>query len=130
MGLCLLSGGSVLKAFAGVTAFTLAWTHSVQKTEWEEDWRIADHRLTLVEARVQGTGAGMEPPPEARFDGRFWRWKPSTPPMAEVALRRSGATADWRLCINGRCESMEKTLPTNVDPVVLSACDDRNPKLR
>lgn len=123
MGLCLLSSsGAVLKAYAGVAAFTLAWTHSVQKTEWEEDWRIDGATLTIVEARVEGTGAGMEPPPEARFDGRFWRWKPAVPPLPKVILRRSGATADWRLCVNGRCEPMGKALPPDIDPVVLSAC--------
>ena len=29
---------------------------------WEEDWRASPAGLELVEARVQGSGAGMEPP--------------------------------------------------------------------
>ena len=70
MGLCIAAGGSLIKAYAGITAFTLAWTHSVQKTEWEEDWQIVNTRLVIAEARVQGTGAGMEPPAEARFGSK------------------------------------------------------------
>lgn len=124
MGLCLATAGAIVKTYAGVMAFTLAWTHSVQKTDWQEDWHIDGDRLAIVEARVQGTGAGMEPPPEARFDGTWWRWKPSTPPMKEVALRRSGATADWRLCLDGTCHPMGDVLPRDADPVTLLACRD------
>lgn len=121
-GLCIAAGGTVLKTYAGIAAFTLAWTHSVQMTEWEEDWRIVDNTLAIVEARVQGTGAGMEPPPDSRFDGRFWHWTPRIGPMPEVVLRRSGATEDWRLCIDGACRSLATILPPEADPVVLSAC--------
>src|SRR5574337_1052158 len=121
MSLCLSAAGTIVKTYAGVVAFTLAWTHSVQKTEWEEDWRIDDGRLRIVEARVQGTGAGMEPPPESRFDGRYWRWTPSTPPMSQVVLRRSGATADWRLCVEGQCHPLGDAVPKDADPIVLSA---------
>lgn len=127
MALCISAGGIAFKLYAGVAAFTLAWTHSVQKTEWEEDWRIADGLLTIVEARVQGTGAGMEPPPDSRFDGRFWRWTPRVPPLKEVVLRRSGATADWRLCSDGECRPMSTELPVEADPVVLSACTEPPP---
>lgn len=125
MSLCIAAGGSILKVYAGIAAFTLAWTHSVQKTEWEEDWRILGDRLVISEARIQGTGAGMEPPAEARFDGHFWRWTPSLMPMGKVTLRRSGATEDWRLCIAGACQSLEKVLPKDADPIVLSACPAR-----
>jgi hypothetical protein len=122
MALCLATAGAVVKTYAGVMAFTLAWTHSVQKTEWQEDWRIDGDRLSIVEARVQGTGAGMEPPAEARFDGIYWRWQPSTPPMKEVVLRRSGATDDWRLCLDGTCRPLGDVVPPEADPVTLTAC--------
>lgn len=127
MGLCIAAGGAVLKVYAGIVAFTLAWTHSVQKTEWEEDWRIVDTKLTIAEARVQGTGAGMEPPPDSHFDGRFWRWTPTVAPLAQVVLRRSGATDDWRLCIDGACEPLSAVLPADADPIVLSACEGPKP---
>ena len=63
LALCLLAG-----AFAAqleVTDFTLAWTHSVERVRWEEDWRVESKRLVLIESRIKGSGAGMEPPPDA-----------------------------------------------------------------
>ena len=95
--LCLLAGTTIAPLMAG--AITLAWTHSVEKILWEEDWRLEPAGLELVEARVRGRGAGMEPPPEARFvDGGLVAGGPRLPPLQEVVMRRSGATADWRIC--------------------------------
>ena len=39
---------------------TLAWRHSVEKSGWEEDYVLRGGRLVLKEARIEGTGAGME----------------------------------------------------------------------
>ena len=71
MSLCLTAGAVVTRL--AVASFTLAWTHSVEKTRWEEDWRVGARGLEIVEARVKGSGAGMEPGPDARFDGTWWR---------------------------------------------------------
>ena len=60
MSLCILSGFK-LSTFA-LSLFTLSWTHSVEKIEWQEDWIINDNQLEIVEARVQGSGAGMAVP--------------------------------------------------------------------
>src|SRR5262249_3674031 len=99
LSLCLASAGAV-KVLA-VTAFTLAWTHSIEKVEWQEDWRITSAGLELTEARVKGSGAGMEPSPEARLvQGRF-RWKPALPAMGEVTLRDSGTAGEWRAGVAG-----------------------------
>ena len=38
VSLCLASAG-VVKTLA-LAAFTLAWTHSIEKIEWQEDWRV------------------------------------------------------------------------------------------
>lgn len=118
--LCLMAGAVVAPLLASEA--TLAWTHSVERIPWEEDWRATASGLELVEARVRGTGAGMEPPPEARFEGGAWRWRPSLPALPEVVMRRSGATADWRVCISGRCRPMGDLVPEGADPVVLRAC--------
>ena len=72
--ICLLAGSAIAPLMAG--AITLAWTHSVEKIVWEEDWRSTPAGLELVEARVRGSGAGMEPPPEARLVNGVWSWKP------------------------------------------------------
>ncbi len=119
--ICLLAGSTVAPLMAG--AITLAWTHSVERIVWEEDWRGTSAGLELVEARVRGSGAGMEPPPEARLADGVWSWRPNLPPQAQVVMRRSGATADWRICIAGQCRPMEAYVPAAADPIVMTVCD-------
>jgi hypothetical protein len=121
MMICFLAGSKITPLLAG--AITLAWTHSVEKTQWEEDWRATPAGLELVEARVQGSGAGMEPPPDARLVGGMWTWRPALAPQAEIVMRRSGATADWRVCIDGRCRNLDAYVPRDADPVVMKACE-------
>lgn len=120
MSLCLAALGLMVQL--GTDRLTLAWTHSVEKIVWEEDWRDTPAGLVIDEARIRGSGAGMDPPPEARFDGHAWRWRPPLPPLPEVALRRSGATADWRLCIDGACRPLGDYVPQDADPVRLEPC--------
>jgi len=120
--ICLVAGKVVAPLMAG--AMTLAWTHSVEKIAWEEDWRATPAGLEIVEARVKGSGAGMEPPPEAKLVNGSYAWTPQLPPLAEVVLRRSGATADWRVCIEGRCRPMEAYVPPDADPIVMKVCRD------
>jgi hypothetical protein len=121
MSLCILAAGKTVTLT--VATFTLAWTHSVEKIVWEEDWRSGAAGLELVEARVRGSGAGMEPPPEARLANGVWSWRPNLPPQAQVTMRRSGATADWRICVSGACQPMEAYVPADADPIVMTACE-------
>jgi hypothetical protein len=120
MELCILAAGATIRL--GTIALTLAWTHSIEKTRWEEDWRATPAGLVLEEDRIQGTGAGMEPPPDAHFDGQWWHYTPPLAPMPSVVLRRSGATDDWQVCIAGRCRPMGDYLPKDADPVTLTTC--------
>lgn len=122
MSLCILIGAGV-KALA-VTAFTLGWTHSVEKTRWEEDWRVTPGGLELVEARVKSSGAGMEPPPEARLAHGWWRWRPDRPPLAEIVLRDSGAAGFWELCHEGGCEALSQGGAGDV--IRLKVCEPRS----
>lgn len=118
MSLC-VAGATTLHL--AVAAFTLAWTHSVERVRWEEDWTVAPAGLTLVEARVQGSGAGMEPAPEARLAGGWWRWHPDRPPEREIVLAASGATGGgWTLCAGGTCRELGAVAG---DPVRLYACE-------
>ncbi len=120
MELCLLAAGATIRL--GTLVLTLAWTHSIEKTRWEEDWRLTAAGLVVEEDRIQGTGAGMEPPPDARFDGKWWRYKPALAPLPSVVLRRSGATEDWSICIDGRCRTMGSYVGATSDPVTLTSC--------
>jgi hypothetical protein len=120
MEFCLIAAG--VTARLGTLALTLAWTHSIEKTRWEEDWRLTPAGMVVVQDRIEETGAGMEPPPDARFDGRWWRYRPNLPPLPRVVLRRSGATADWSVCIAGRCRGMGTYVGKAADPVTLTSC--------
>ncbi|SEG82962.1 DUF1850 domain-containing protein [Bosea lathyri] len=121
MSLCLAAG--MLVVALGGDEITLRWRHSVQKTLWEEVWRDTPGGIRLIEARVEGSGAGMDPPDGARLVDGFWRWTPALPAQREVVMRRSGATADWQVCIAGACRAMGSYLPAEADPVTLRACD-------
>ena len=97
MGICLATGASVTMIAA--QAFTLAWTHSVEKTGWEEDWRLDGPRLVLVEARIKGSGAGMEPPDDARLVAGWWQYHPRDVALAALSLANAGGAAGrWRVC--------------------------------
>ena len=122
MSLCLASAGAV--KMLTVAAFTLAWTHSIEKVEWQEDWRITPAGLELVEARVKGSGAGMELPPEARLSGGWFRWKPARPIVPEVTLGNSGAAGEWRLCTAGKCRTLSDILghPVGANATTMRAC--------
>jgi hypothetical protein len=120
MSLCLLAGA--LSVSLGAGPITLAWVHSVEKTRWEETWREVPSGLVLEQARVRGSGAGMDPPPEAQLVDGAWQWKPELPALATVTLRRSGATLDWSVCSNNICNEISALLPADVDPVELTRC--------
>jgi hypothetical protein len=123
LSLCLASVGA-LKTLS-IAAFTLAWMHSIEKVEWQEDWRITPKGLELVQARVKGSGAGMEPPSDARLIDGWFQWQPKRAPMAEVMLGNSGAAGEWRLCSDGRCRTLSEIFGhrIGVNVTTMRACD-------
>ena len=123
MSLCLVAVGLVVALGSG--ELTLSWRHSVQKTLWEEVWRETPSGLVIDEARIEGSGAGMDPPDGAVLRDGFWRWRPTLPPQREIVMRRSGATADWRVCVAGHCRLMSELLQADADPISLAVCSAR-----
>lgn len=127
---CLLVAGVVRATLPG-PEFTLAWEHSVQKTRWEERYRVAGSALTLDFARIQGSGAGMEPPPQAVFRDGWWTWRPGLR-MPELRLARSPYTGDYAICRDGRCQPMAEFVGSveTAEVVVIRACgtDDNVPR--
>ncbi|THF56209.1 DUF1850 domain-containing protein [Pseudothauera rhizosphaerae] len=107
-GLCLASG--LLSAFVGTQAFTLAWTHSIEKVRWEEDWQVRGSALYLAEGRVRGSGAGMEPPEGSRLKNGVWRY-PVGRELERLELAHSAYTAGYELCVDGRCKPLHAWLP-------------------
>jgi len=104
--ICLVVAG-VIRSTLPTSEFTLAWDHSVQKTRWEERYRIDGGALVLVEARVQGSGAGMEPPPDAHHDHGMWTWQPNTR-HTELRLTQSSFAGDYTICDGGHCTGMSE----------------------
>ena len=122
ISLCLSAGDALARLT--VAAFTLSWTHSIEKTLWEEDWIIKGQKLVLLESRVQGHGAGMEPEANAKFDGHWWHNRPKLAPLSSLSLARSGIVADWTICWSAGCQPLSSLLPlaNTTEPVILSAC--------
>lgn len=106
-GICLLVDQAV-RAFVPALAFTLAWTHSIEKTEWREDYRAVDGGFVITEASVAGSGAGMEPPAGARLRDGAWYYTP--PPRVHPRLRLtiSPYAGEYRFCAQGRCRPLRE----------------------
>lgn len=123
MSLCLASVG-VVKTLS-LAAFTLVWIHSVEKVEWQEDWRVTAKGLELVRARIKGSGAGMEPPPEAQLLDGWFQWRPIRPPMPELVLGNSGVAGEWRLCRDGQCQTLSEIFghPIGANVTTMRPCD-------
>jgi len=104
MTACLMAGAVALTLAA--PEFSLHWTHSIEKVEWHEDWRIAAEGLILTRVAIKGSGAGMEPDAAARLEDGWWVWEPLTP-LPALMLAASGATgAGWSLCSGGKCHEL------------------------
>jgi len=119
--LCLAGAGLVVHL--AVNAFTLGWTHTIEKIPWEEDWRVEPDALVLTQSRIRGSGAGMEPPPDAKLVGGWYTWAPENPRRTEIVLRRAPGIADWRFCPGGKdCRPIGTVLGRDADPVTLQPC--------
>ncbi|MEZ5800559.1 MAG: DUF1850 domain-containing protein [Nitratireductor sp.] len=117
---CLLIGSKQI-LLAGGAFHSLLWTHSVEKTEWRESWMVRDGMLELIEARVRGSGAGMDPGEGARLQDGWWVWKPQNPPVSELNLAASGATVSpWRFCSGDQCLELGASAG---EPVHLAPCN-------
>ena len=123
LALCAFVAGALV-ARLDADAFTLGWLHSVERIRWEEDWRVTGAGLELVEARVRGTGAGMEPPAGAALRDGAWRWRPARAPLPELVLVDAGVVPDYDLCVSGRCRPLHAWLPPVPpdEPVRLAPC--------
>ena len=121
--ICLVVAG-VIRATVPSAEFTLAWEHSVEKTRWEERYRIEGDRLALIEASVAGNGAGMEPAPGARLANGRWSWQPALPPLPVLRLAASPYARDYDLCWDGHCSRLSSLLGSAIGSgsVELKAC--------
>jgi hypothetical protein len=117
--LCIAAGAHLVTL--PVNAFTLRWRHTIEKVLWEEDYLVAGDWLLLTRARVRGSGAGMEPPPDAVRDGDAWSYRPADRWRREVRLAHSEIGEDYTLCVEGTCRPLRTFVPVGL-PTILSAC--------
>ena len=132
LGICLAlaaTAGAVPPVFIPAQRVTLAWTHSIEKQRWEEDYAVqagatteAPPVLQALAARVRGSAAGMEPPPDARLIDGWYRYQPQERQPAVLRLTRSEFTADFELCLQGRCQPMGHWLPSDGGITLLTGC--------
>ncbi|CAG0969636.1 hypothetical protein BURK2_01206 [Burkholderiales bacterium] len=109
MSVC-LAAGALLATLAG-NDFTLAWTHSIEKIRWEEDWRAEGGALRIFEARIRGSGAGMEPPDGAVLQAGVWHYRPQQAPQTQLLLAHTPYAAPYELCSGGSCRPLAAWLP-------------------
>jgi hypothetical protein len=96
-----------------IAAFTLSWTHSVEKMSWSEDWIVTGQGLQIVQARVQGSGAGVDPPQGAKLVDGAYQWTPDRSPLKEIVLANSGAAGEWRICTDA-CRTLAEIFGVDV----------------
>ena len=133
LGICLAlaaTAGAVPPVVIPAQRVTLAWTHSIEKQRWEEDYAVqpgataeAPPVLQALAARVRGSAAGMEPPPDARLVDGWYRYQPLERQPAVLRLTRSEFTADFELCLQGRCQPMGHWLRSDGGITLLTACN-------
>ncbi|MEI4486181.1 DUF1850 domain-containing protein [Frigidibacter sp. MR17.14] len=126
MTLCLAAGAKVLAL--AVPSFTLSWTHSVERVTWWERWEVRPEGLRPTDARVEGTGAGMEIPDNAVRDGAAWVYHPRLPLQPEVLLAASGKTpSGWTFCTEDGCRVLGATAGAPIRLWTAESCPDAAP---
>jgi hypothetical protein len=87
-------------------AGTLRWRHSIEKIWWEEEYTAEPGGVRLRTARVRGSGAGMEPPPDAHFAHGVWVYRPNRL-LPKVVLTHSSFVAPYEWCdVGNRCRAL------------------------
>lgn len=136
-GVCLVlaAAPNVAPRFIPVRDFTIAWTHSIEKSRWEEDYRVlppsspSDRPVLIAgKARIHGSGAGMEPPPDAVWRDGWYEYQPQAALPRELRLTRSPYTADYDWCMGGRCQPLSALMPTDGGITLLYPCTQPAPK--
>ena len=101
---------------------TLRWQHSIEKIVWEEDYTVAGNWLVITGARIRGSGAGMEPPPNAVLQDGVWHYQLADPWRKEVVLARSSYVRDYDLCVKANCRPLSAWIPVDAGPTTMRAC--------
>ncbi|PKO26755.1 MAG: DUF1850 domain-containing protein [Betaproteobacteria bacterium HGW-Betaproteobacteria-9] len=136
LGVCLaLVASTAPPVFVPVHRFTLAWTHSIEKVRWEEDYAVAPGAtpgaapvLRALAARVRGSAAGMEPPDDAVLRNGWYEYTPRMWSPQGLRLTRSSYTADYAWCVDGHCVPLGQWLPSDGGVTLLTPCNRPDPE--
>ncbi|RII83932.1 DUF1850 domain-containing protein [Neopusillimonas maritima] len=134
LGVCFALAGlpSLPPLFVPVTEFTLAWTHSIEKVRWEEDYAVESFnnklgaRLVATQARIKGSAAGMEPPEKAVLHNGWYEYKPAKTYPSTLRLMRSKYVPDYRWCQKEQCLPLSAVMPSDGDVTLVYACTEHN----
>ena len=131
LGVCLALAASAAAppVFVPTDHFTLAWTHSIEKVRWEEDYAVVASGvpgqppvLQALQARVRGSAAGMEPPDDAVLRDGWYEYTPRMWSPQGLRLTRSPYTADYAWCTGGGCVPLARWLPSDGGITLLTPC--------
>lgn len=128
LGICLsLAAAPAANAFVPLTQFTLAWTHSIERVRWEEDYRVVTQplgalRLLAERVRIKGSGAGMEPPDGAQLRDGHYGFDATRQPDGLLRLSRSEFVPDYQLCTGGVCHLLSHWLASDGGVTELRPC--------
>ncbi|MGC2857199.1 DUF1850 domain-containing protein [Novispirillum sp. DQ9] len=119
--LCIAAAGVLLAVPVPAEGFELRWVHSVERTEWRERWVPTADGLRLLESRVQGSGAGMEPAEGAVLENGWWVDRTPRRTVTELSLPLSPYAAPYQLCVAEVCRRLDGLLPPGAETATLSA---------
>lgn len=136
LGVCLslAAASAAPPVFVPADRFTLAWTHSIEKVRWEEDYAVLASDtpgqppvLQALRARIRGSAAGMEPPDDAVLRNGWYEYTPRMVSPQALRLTRSPYTADYAWCVGGSCVPLGHWLPSDGGVTLLTPCTNPRP---
>ena len=71
---------------------------------------------------IQGSGAGMEPPPDAVLQGGVWHYRVADPWRRSLVLARSEFVRDYELCVHDHCQPLSHWIAVAAGTTTLQAC--------
>lgn len=129
LGVCLqlAASNSAHGIFVPTEQFTLAWDHSIEKIRWEEDYAVVlgssgQPVLQAQQARIKGSGSGMEPPADAVYrEGAFY-YTPVMHSPELLRLTRSEFVPDYQWCDAQGCRPLSAIIPRDGGVTMLRPC--------
>lgn len=92
--------------------FTLKWMHSIEKSGWEETWRVTKDGFMPVLAKIRTGGSGMEPPTSSIFREGWYEYIPTVGPVSDIIIPDSDFTLPMQFCVQDDCAPLSDVAQT------------------